>query len=182
MGMKKNHLLYELNEMNALAEIRNLTEEEIQKKASIVVDLEHTSLFEEISWQQKFRALWLHEGDKNTKFFHRLANSNRWYNFISTLSINGVMSTDSNAISEYITQFYSHLFTEEDCERPLLDGLEFSMISEEDALWLDRPFDVDEVVGVVLGFNGDKTPVLMVFPWSSSNSVGILLIRIFWQL
>jgi hypothetical protein len=182
VGMKKNHLLYELNEMNALVEIRNLTEEEIQKEASIVVDLEHTSLFEEISWQQKFRALWLHEGDKNTKFFHRLANSNRWYNFISTVSINGVMSTDSDAIFEYITQFYSHLFTEEDCERPLLDGLEFSMISEEDALWLDRPFDVDEVVGVVLGFNGDKTPVLMVFPWSSSSSVGILLIRIFWQL
>lgn len=39
-----------------------------------------------------------------------------------------------------------------------LDGLGFSIISDEDAAWLDRPFDEEEVVGVVKGFNGDKAP------------------------
>ena len=29
---------------------------------------------------------------------------------------------------------------------------------EEDALWLDRPFEEEEVFGVVSGFNGDKSP------------------------
>jgi hypothetical protein len=43
-------------------------------------------------------------------------------------------------------------------DRPLLDGLDFSMISAEDALWLERPFDEEEVAGVVAGFNGDKAP------------------------
>ena len=36
--------------------------------------------------------------------------------------------------------------------------MEFGRISEEDALWLDRPFEEEEVFGVVSGFNGDKLP------------------------
>ena len=67
------------------------------------------------------------------------------------------MSTDSDAISECITNFYSHLF-EEEGDWPLLDGLDFSMISEEDVLWLERPFDEEKVAGMVAGFNGDKAP------------------------
>uniref|UniRef100_A0A2N9FMM0 Reverse transcriptase domain-containing protein n=1 Tax=Fagus sylvatica TaxID=28930 RepID=A0A2N9FMM0_FAGSY len=105
-----------LKSLDALADFRHLTGEELQKKALIVADLERTSLFEEISWRQKSRALWLWEWDKNTKFFH-------W---------------------------------KEEGDRPLLDGLDFSMISEEDGLWLERPFDEEEVAGVVAGFNGDK--------------------------
>jgi endonuclease/exonuclease/phosphatase family metal-dependent hydrolase len=158
VGVKINKLMSELVELDALADLRPLTEVEIQKKVGIVADLERTSLLEEISWRQKSRALWLQEGDKNTKFFHRLANSNRRYNSISSLSINGVVSTDSVAISECITNFYSHLFEEEEGDRPLLDGLDFAMISAEDALWLERPFDEEEVAGVVAGFNGDKAP------------------------
>ena len=33
-----------------------------------------------------------------------------------------------------------------------------SSISEEDATWLDKPFDEDEVFGVVNEFKGDKAP------------------------
>jgi hypothetical protein len=44
------------------------------------------------------------------------------------------MSTDPDAISESITNFYSHLFEEEESDRPLLDGLDFSMIPAEDAI------------------------------------------------
>ena len=42
--------------------------------------------------------------------------------------------------------------------RPLLDDVEFSCISEEDTLWLDRPFDEDEVFGVISNFKGDNAP------------------------
>ena len=37
-----------------------------------------------------------------------------------------------------------------------MDEVAFSRISEEDASWLDKPFDEDEVFGVVHDFNGDK--------------------------
>jgi hypothetical protein len=88
---------------------------------------------EEISWRQKSRALWLREGDKNTRFFHRLANSHRRHNSISTLLVNGELTSEPDAIAECITQFYHNLFTEVDCRRPSLDGLDFSLLSAEDA-------------------------------------------------
>jgi hypothetical protein len=42
---------------------------------------------EEVSWRQKFRVLWLREGDKCTRFFHTIANSNRRKNSIDSLLI-----------------------------------------------------------------------------------------------
>ena len=38
------------------------------------------------------------------------------------------------------------------------------MILEEDALWLERLFDEEEVEGVIKHFNGDKSPGLDGFP------------------
>jgi hypothetical protein len=153
-------------QIKSKAEGRNLTLDEKHKKDKIVGDLEKMILLEEISWHQKSWALWLKEGDKNIKFFHRLANSNRMYNSIHTLSINGVMSTVPNDIVEIITQFYINLYTEEVDWRPKLDGLEFSMISEEDAIWLERSFEQDEVEGMLKHFNGDKAPRPDGFPMS----------------
>jgi len=49
---------------------------------------------EEVSWRQKSRVLWLKEGDKCTKFFHWIANSNRRFNAIESLSVNGSISSD----------------------------------------------------------------------------------------
>ena len=135
-------------------------------------ELERSFLQEEISWNQKSRALWLQEGDKNTKFFHRITNSHRRYNSISSLMINGVLSTDKETISTGITQFYQDLYQEGGSRRPMLDGLEFSMISTEDSDWLGRPFEEEEVLGVIQGFNGLRVP--MDFLWHSFKPVGLL--------
>ena len=107
----------------------------------IVVELEKTNLLKEISWRQKSRAIWLKERDVNTRFFHHLENSNKRYNSISTLFINGDMSTDPATI----TQYYNGLYMEEVEWRPKLDGLEFSMIFAKDVAWLNKPFDEEEV-------------------------------------
>jgi hypothetical protein len=63
------------------------------RKIMVINELEKATLLE-ISWRQKSRALWLKEGDKYTKFFYRVANSNSRYNSIETLSINGLVSFD----------------------------------------------------------------------------------------
>lgn len=40
----------------------------------------------------------------------------------------------------------------------MLEDVEFYRIPVEEAAWLDRPFDGDEVFGVIQGYNGDKSP------------------------
>ena len=93
-----------------------------------------------------------------------MANSNRRNNSISTLLIDGELSTDQTAIGEAITQFYTGLYMDEVGWRPKLDKLDFPILSNDDAGLLVRPFDEEEVVGVMKGFNGDKAPGPDGFP------------------
>lgn len=37
-----------------------------------------------------------------------------------------------------------------------MDGLHFNSLDEEDVVWLERPFNEDEISNVVNGSNGDK--------------------------
>ena len=100
----------------------------------------------------------LKEGDRNTKFFHCIANSHRRCNTIDRLMVDEELSTDQGIIEGCITHFYRQLYSKNEVHRPLLDEVVFSRISEEDATWLDRSFDEDEVFGEVHDFNGDKAP------------------------
>jgi hypothetical protein len=94
-------------------EERGLDFDELLKKNLIASDLERIILQEEISWRQKSRVLWLKEGDKCTKFFHWIANSNRRSNFIESVSVNGSVTSAQPAIRDHIVQFYESLFSEQ---------------------------------------------------------------------
>ena len=122
-------------------------------------------LLEEIILRQKSRVLWL-KGDKNSKFFHHMANSHRCINTIGTLHVDGVQVSDQGIIQDHIINFYKSLFTDGGVRRPMLDGINFNSLDEEEAAWLERPFDEEEIFEVVIAFNGDKAPGLDGFPLS----------------
>jgi hypothetical protein len=63
-------------------------------------------LREQLFWRQKLRELWLKEGDKCTKFFHRVANSNRRNNSIDQLEVNGRFSLDQSKIRDHVVSLY----------------------------------------------------------------------------
>ena len=102
-------------------------------------ELEKSTLLKEIYWRQKSRALFLKEGDRNTKFFHCITNSHRRCNTLNRLMVDGELSTDQGIIEGCITHFYRQLYLENEVHRPLLGEVVFSRISKEDATWLDRP-------------------------------------------
>jgi len=99
----------------------------------------------------------LREGDKNTKFFHRVANSHRKFNQIDSLTINGAMSRYFMEIKEHIVQYYNNLYFENCSWRPRVEGLSFLSMDAEESIWLERAFE-EEVWDVIRDLNGNKAP------------------------
>jgi len=99
------HLLDELHVLDGLEEERALCEEEELRKEKIIGDLERATTLEEVSWRQKSMALWL-RGDKCTKFFHQVANSNRRNNSIESILVNGTITSNQSVIRDHIVHFY----------------------------------------------------------------------------
>ncbi|XP_074314409.1 uncharacterized protein LOC141649624 [Silene latifolia] len=74
---------------------------------------EITSLLrqEEIFWRQRSRAIWLREGDRNTKYFHRKARQRKKKNTISRIvGRNGAVCEGREAVTEEAEGFFSELF------------------------------------------------------------------------
>ena len=66
---------------------------------------------EEVSWRQKSRETWLKEGVKNTRFFHRMANSHRRRNSIRNISINGRRCVNEPEIKEGLVGAFQSLLS-----------------------------------------------------------------------
>ena len=96
-----------------------------------VVQLAH---MEETSWRQKSHALWLKEGNKNTSFFHQMANLNKRRNHLCSLKVNGQQYEDKEDIKVQVEQFYHSLYQESEAWRPEVDGLDFDSI--EVTIWI----------------------------------------------
>ena len=77
VAFRKKCLLTELLELDMREKLQVLSLEDRSRRIVIKADIEHLASLEEISWRQKSKALFIKEGDNNSRFFHRLANSHR---------------------------------------------------------------------------------------------------------
>ncbi|KAG5628622.1 hypothetical protein H5410_000339 [Solanum commersonii] len=98
LGSQRRRLLEQLAELDTERVNRTLTVEETTKKAAVLLEYEELVKKEEVLWRQKSRVLWLKEGDKNTKFFHKMANAHRRYNNIDQLMIQGEVTQEKGRI------------------------------------------------------------------------------------
>ena len=153
-----------MNDLDVREETQPLTAEEKLEQTNLRTDIEKLTLLEEFSWRQKSRMLHLREGDTNTKFFHRMANSHRRNNGIENLMVDGILSSDQGMIADCITQFFMKLYSKEQVDQPFPEVLVFPRISDDNAYWLVRPFDEAKIFEVIQNFNGDKSPRPDGFP------------------
>ena len=77
LAFRKKNKLTELMGLDAREELVGLSNKDESRRLQLKGDIEHLASLKEISWRQKSRALFVKEGDNNTRFFHRLANSHR---------------------------------------------------------------------------------------------------------
>lgn len=96
---------------------------------------------EETTWSLKSRALWLREGDKNTKCFHRFANKRREANAIwEIMDELGNIHTSQEAISREAVKIFKKAYNED------------SGCNIEDIVWGIDPFPAmfDECQNIAL--------------------------------
>ena len=65
--VRKNSLLTTIQQLDGLEEEGQLSLEDKLDRDHLKSDFEHVLLMDEITWRQKSQALWLREGDNNTR-------------------------------------------------------------------------------------------------------------------
>ena len=115
---------------------------------------------EETFWRQKSREIWLKEGDRNTGFFHKMANSHRRGNQVLKMKINGRWMTKEADLRKGIVEAFKTVMSDTGEWSASLDGLTFPKIKEEEAARLELPFKMEEVFTAPSDLNGDKAPSL----------------------
>ena len=112
MSFRKICLLTELLDLDSKEGQWALSQEEESRRVITKVDIEFLASLEEISWRQNSKALFIKEGDNNTRIFHRLANSHRRTNFIRTVEVDGVLYEGELDVLDHVVDFCKKLYQE----------------------------------------------------------------------
>lgn len=74
---KKIALKDELQALETLEEISELSPEAYERKSMVQVELQELHAEDEMLWLQRSHERWLLQGDNNTSFFHKVANGRK---------------------------------------------------------------------------------------------------------
>ncbi|XP_074297820.1 uncharacterized protein LOC141628601 [Silene latifolia] len=102
------------------------TVENVRERKAVIKDINFLLQQEEVFWRRRSRALWLKEGDRNTKYFHRKAGQRKKKNRIGRIIVEGErVVTGEDGIKGAAVDFFSSLFTssQPDAFDGLLEGL-----------------------------------------------------------
>jgi ribonuclease HI len=102
--MQLNHIQHQIQQ---LGHSDSLLQQE--KLASIAY--EDALCKEEAFWQEKARVNWHLHGDRNTKYFHRLAKIKTSTKFISSLQDGDNVLTNQDHIANHVVNYYQTLFS-----------------------------------------------------------------------
>ena len=170
---KKVAALSQLGIWDAQERERSLFVEEREIRRGVVEDFKYWADLEEISWRQKSRELWLQEGDKNTSFFHKVANARRRRNFLAKLRVNGVLLTEEVDIKERVAiAFQSILSDSGNGDLPLVGWTLLLYLALMLKLWRFLSLRRRSLLPF-LARMGIKLLGQMAFPWPFGRFVGM---------
>ena len=159
---QKYNFLGIINSLDVKEETSGLTSVETQQRRDAKEDWAKITLMEEISWRQKLRALWLKAGNRNTKFFHSVANTHRKFNTMSFVVVDGVQYDAFPNMKFAIYNFYKSLFSESEPWRPKVDTLPLPLplplLRDSKKEFIEMPFSEEEVTKALPDCCGDKAP------------------------
>jgi hypothetical protein len=90
-----------------------MNDENDERRTELASRIERLLEQQEIHWQQRSRANWLHNGDKNTNYFHNYANARKKKNYIAKLKDDHGSWAEGDQLKPLIFDYFSNLFTSE---------------------------------------------------------------------
>ncbi|XP_059073804.1 uncharacterized protein LOC131874442 [Cryptomeria japonica] len=117
---------------------------------------------EETFWRQRSRALWLKDGDKNTRLFHISTLKHRTANRIGHMMNNGRIIDNEDEISRVVVEFFVDLLKKDTLLDPkaqnmLADTIP-KILSESQNHNLIAIPSKEEIKSVFFSFDGSKAP------------------------
>ena len=112
VSAKKSEAFSRIQFWDSKESVSPLSFKEAETQTGDLEEYKNCVLMEETFWRQKSREIWLKEGDKNTKFFHKMANAKARKNFLSKVNINGDTLTSEEDIKFGVCRAYRTLLSE----------------------------------------------------------------------
>ncbi|CAN0853710.1 Transposon TX1 uncharacterized 149 kDa protein [Linum grandiflorum] len=150
--------LSRVDELDRIEEDGSLVEVGRMERIRLKCELDNLWKLEEISWRQKAREDWLKLGDRNTKYFHRVANFNRRRNHLDGLWSDGIQIVGQSNVAMAAVAFYSTLYEEVKVFRPFSSFLISKHLPHGMALSLETTVTEKEVWDALCSCAGEKAP------------------------
>ena len=100
----------------------------------------------------------MEDGDRNTKFFRRVASMRGRFNAINKIVVEEELHSDVSSVKDAILQFYEKLYQEDVSARPFLEDISYDSIGKEEASELVKEFSEEEIWKAVNDLGKDKAP------------------------
>ena len=171
VDLKKKEALNRISFWDDVEKDKVLSLEEAEKREKAREDFKEWVDLEEVSWRQKSREIWLKEGDRNTGFFHRMANSHRRRKSINSISINGRRLVKEAEVKDGLVGAFQSLLSASNNWCPPYPDILLNVVGADQSAKLEEMFTEEEVLAAVSGLNDDKAPGHDGFPiafWSFS--------------
>lgn len=114
---------------------------------------------EEAYWLTRCHEQWLHKGDNNTSYFHKIANGRRRKTTIISLEKDGVVIEGDDNLLKHATEYYATLFGPEDDYNihidPNLWG-ELTQVLDGDNDELCKPFSESKIKDALFQMETNK--------------------------
>ena len=172
----KLDILRKIQELDMRDDIDDLEEDKIRERRELLSQLQDINVRNESLLQQKSRALWLKQGDTNSKYFHASIKWRRLRNEIKGIQCHnsGNWVEEPNAVKEMVKEFYKKNMTAIEDIGVRLDNVHFKEITESDNILLTYPFDEEEIKEAIWNCDSQKSP--------GPDGVTFSFIKKFWGL
>ncbi|GMI86526.1 hypothetical protein HRI_002321900 [Hibiscus trionum] len=161
-----------LQELNDLHPNDDVLEEILETKIALNLEADR----EELYWEQRARANWLKNGDRNTKFFHSFASGRCRKNRIYCLRNDDNVNINSETgIHDVAHRFFKNLFTSHGCGdlKHVLEGINHSITEGMNTFLLEK-FTKEDVIEAVRSMGPLKA--------AGEDGLGAIFYQRFWHI